>query len=627
MCGIAGIFSVGPCPDMPSQIAKVIGRALHRGPDDRGIILGKGCETFPENTDVTVDWALGHVRLAILDLSSAGHQPMSRTNGKFWICFNGEIYNYLEIRTELIEQGHEFRSSTDTEVILAAYESWGPSCVKRFVGMFAFIIVDLRERSVFVARDRLGVKPLYIWQDSARAVLVSEPKQLLGIPTFRPRAHRQQIVDYLTEGLLGHTPDQCCFDSVRPLPPGCTLSWRLGELPDLAAALPYWTPSLISRNISWEEAVEETEILFKSAIELRLRSDVPVGSCLSGGVDSSSIVGAVSRGFGQSIKTFSICSMIPDFDERPYIDAVTVHCHNTAIKIILERENIVEELEEVVYCQDEPFPSLTIYAQWCLMRAARREGVPVLLDGQGGDETLCGYRKFAFFRLRDLLTSFRFFGALSLSKNLLLQGDNGLLSLKEGQRYLPGWLRCLKDDMPELLRSKWRPLARPVWSVKMKNVEGLHNHQWADLKFWSLPVLLRYEDRNSMAHAVESRLPFLDHRFVEHCLTLPESFFLRQGRTKRVLTEALGDLLPIAVKTRRTKSHFNTSESVLLRGRLGEFLEKRIRKSERLAAIIDVDAATKRFRQYRNGNGGHTSESLFRLAGLAMWLDRFEVEV
>ena len=612
---------------MRSEIGAVLDLVRHRGPDDHGIIIGAGTRVLSDDSDLPADWALGHVRLSILDLSAAGHQPMSRADGRFWISFNGEIYNYVEIRRELEKEGHRFSSGTDTEVILAAYQAWGEQCVKHFIGMFAFLIVDLLNDKVFIARDRLGVKPLYLWWNSAKIVILSEPKQLLAVPGFKPRVHRQQIVDYLTEGLLGHEPDLCCFDSVRPLPPGSTLQWNLGDLPDLSNASSYWAPSLISRSISWDEAVEQTGALFRSATELRLRSDVPVGSCLSGGVDSSSIVGVVSRDLGLQMKTFSICSLDPDFDEQPYVDSVTEHCNNTSIKIILENQRILEELEEVVYCQDEPFPSLTIYAQWCLMRAARQEGVPVLLDGQGGDETLCGYRKFAFFRLRDLLSSFQFLSALSLAKNLLLQGDKGLVRLKEGQRYLPGWLRCLRDDMQELLRPNWRTLVRLVWAEKMANVSGIHNHQWADLRFWSLPVLLRYEDRNSMAHAVESRLPFLDHRLVEHFLTLPDEFFLRQGRTKRVLTEAIGNALPRAVTARRTKSHFNTSESVLMRGSLGRFLEERIERSERLSAILDVKAATQILSQYRQGDSGYTSESLFRIAGLAMWLDRFDVEV
>ena len=199
MCGICAIFSSQVLGGIDQQIARMIERARHRGPDDAGSLVGRGLQAAPDDSPGTGDWALGHVRLAILDLSLAGHQPMSREGGRIWITFNGEVYDYLELRAELGKED-TFSSGTDTEVILAAYQAWGSACVKRFIGMFAFVIVDLIAGVVLCARDRVGVKPLYLWQDSSRTVVVSEPKQLLDVPGFRPVANRQQIVDYLTEG-------------------------------------------------------------------------------------------------------------------------------------------------------------------------------------------------------------------------------------------------------------------------------------------------------------------------------------------------------------------------------------------------------------------------------------------
>ncbi len=627
MCGICGIFSARVSSDIGLQISGMIERARHRGPDDAGHIVGKGREVSPDGPPGDGDWALGHVRLAILDLSLAGHQPMSRDGGRIWITFNGEVYNYLELRAELLKEGHIFSSGTDTEVILAAYQSWGPECVNRFIGMFAFVIVDLNKGLVVAARDRLGVKPLYLWQDSTRTVIVSEPKQLLDVPGFRPRVNRQQIVDYLTEGLLGHEADQCCFEGVRPLPPAHTLTWVLGDQAELSHAKNYWTPSLNPRKLGWEEAVYETARLFRDCVELRLRSDVPVGSCLSGGVDSSSIVGVVCRDLGAHMNTFSVCSTDPTVDESPYINVVNEYCKTSPVKLVLEQENILGELEKVVYAQDEPFAALTIYAQWCLMRSVRRHGVPVLLDGQGGDEALCGYRKFAYFFLRQLIEQGCFWRTFRASAALTLRGDGKLMKFSQGQRYLPSWLGFLRNDIAEWLTPSWRRLARPVWSAKMKGVRTLHEHQWADFSLWSLPVLLRYEDRNSMAHGIEARLPFVDHRFVEHCLTLPEEFFFKNGRTKRLLTEAVSHAIPPAVVERRTKSHFDTSQSVLMLGTLGAFLEDKVAQSERLAAILDRKTVVQAFRRFQRQQRTFTDETLFRIATVAMWLEKFQAEI
>ena len=329
--------------------------------------------------------------------------------------------------------------------------------------------------------------------------------------------------------VLGHEADQCCFEGVRPLPPAHTLTWRLGDQPQLSHASNYWLLDIRPRKIGWQEAVEETAGLFRNAVELRLRSDVPVGSCLSGGVDSSSIVGVVTRNLGFHMNTFSVCSEDPNFDESPFINVVNEHCKTTPVQLVLEREDIMGELEDVVYSQDEPFAALTIYAQWCLMRTVRRHGVPVLLDGQGGDEALCGYRKFAYFYLRQLIKRRSLWRAFRASVAFSLHGDGNLFKFSQGQRYLPSWLGFLRNDVAGWLTPGWRGLVRRVWSAKMNGVSSLHEHQWADFSLWSLPVLLRYEDRNSMAHGIETRLPFVDHRFVEHCLTLPEEFSL-QGR-------------------------------------------------------------------------------------------------
>lgn len=627
MCGIVAVFTDEPSVKIKSYIERSLDRVIHRGPDGRGLILGHGQSLIAGSEQAGATWGLGHVRLAILDLSAAGRQPMTTPDKKYWIIYNGEVYNHVELRSELANMGYHFRSSSDTEVILASYALWGSDCVKRFNGMFAFVLVDLAEMKVLVARDRFGVKPLYMWRGGGMTVLVSEPKQLLEFPSFRPRVNALQIVDFLIDGVVGHEPDQCCFEGVRPVTPAHTLQWPLDRPTGIPIPRLYWRPEQDSVISNWDEAVARTRILLGDAVRIRLRSDVPVGSCLSGGLDSSSIVGLASRDSNLRMYTFSCCFDDSRFDERPYIDPVNEMWHAKGCKVFPDQEAMVEELDRLVYHQDEPFSSPSIYAQWCVMRAARKGGVPVLLDGQGGDEVLCGYRKYALFYLRYLLSERRYWEASDHVLALLVRGDRGLFEWRRGLRYLPGYFRKRQDNFLELLRPPWKELARHIWSERMKDVKELHDHQLADMSHWSLPSLLRYEDRNSMAHSIETRFPFLDYRFVEHCSSLKESFFFQNGRTKRILVEALSDVLPAQVRNRRTKMGFETPAQIWIKGKLGSLLETKIRSCQRLSQIMDTRAAGDTFRTYREGHNCYTDLLLFRLGSLALWLDFFQVEV
>lgn len=627
MCGIVGLFASKPIPKLKSLVSRAMDRAAHRGPDGRGLILGSGNQLLDDDSDDAASWGLGHVRLAILDLSPAGLQPMPSHDRTCWITYNGEVYNYLELRAELESLGHVFHTGTDTEVMLAAYQEWGADCVKRFNGMFAFVIVDMARERVFAARDRLGVKPLYLWSGPDLVALVSEQKQLLDLPGFSAKAHRQQLVDFLIDGVAGHEPDLCFFEGVHPLPAGHTLSWGLNETPGVQTAQSYWSPVTEPKNLSWDEAVQATGELFRDAVRIRLRSDVPVGTCLSGGIDSSSIVGVVSRDLGVRVKTFSSCFQLPGYDEQLYMDAVNVHCGADPVKVFPDEEGALAELDRLVYHLDEPFSTLSMYAQWRVMRAARQAEVPVLLDGQGGDEALCGYKKYAFFFLRDLIARRRRWDAAKHLFGLFARGDRGLFNWRSGQRYLPAWLRVRESSIDAWLRPDWRNLSRRVWSARMADVSAFHDHQIADLVTWSLPPLLRYEDRTSMAHSVETRLPFLDYRFVEHCVSLPESVFFKDGRTKRLLVEAVGDALPVEVRNRRTKMGFEAPLAIWLRGPLGKELQHRVRSSARLSAILDSDAASGAFAAYRNGDRAFSDLTLFRIAGVTLWLETFQVDV
>jgi asparagine synthase (glutamine-hydrolysing) len=627
MCGILAYFIASGETRDRGPVLKALDMVRHRGPDGHGLIIGRGPHILGMHSEEAFSWALGHTRLAILDLTDAGVQPLSYANARLWITYNGEVYNYLEIREELEKKGYRFDTRTDTEVILAAYLEWGSGCVTRFIGMFAFVLIDLERQSVFVARDRLGVKPLYLWTDGIRTAVVSELKQLTAFPSFTRTCNRQQIADYLVDGVLGHEPTECCFEGVHPLPPGHTMNWGLEHVPQISHARRYWEPSTTSRTLAWPDAVEQTGFLFKDAVRLRFRADVPVGSCLSGGVDSSCIVGVATHVLGHPLQTFSSCFTDPLIDEQEYMDSVIAHCRCKASKVFPTEDELLKDLDSLVYTQDEPFGSFSIYAQWRVMKEARKAGIPVLLDGQGGDETLCGYKKYAYFLMRQYLSDHSYGDFVSHFLQLIRNGDRRLLDWKTGQRYLPQLFRKNIDNMSALLTPEWTTVIRHVWHDKMSGVDRLHSFQRADLGYWSLPALLRYEDRNSMAFGVESRLPFLDHRFIEHCLTLPEAFFFRNGRTKRVLVDAVAECLPVKVRERITKVGFETPQDAWLRGRLGDVIMERLAESPSLGMFFHRNAVLTAIRDYRAGKRDYTHLAIFRIASLTLWADKFDVRV
>jgi asparagine synthase (glutamine-hydrolysing) len=623
MCGLAALFCDATRSDLHTPMRRMLTTVAHRGPDGEGMVFGR--QRAVVTADEPADWALGHKRLAILDLSTAGLQPMASADRQLWVTYNGEIFNYIELAEQLRQSGHCFQTGTDTEVLLAAYRAWGPSCVERFRGMFAMVLVDLGAGRIWAARDRLGVKPLYIWCGPHQVAVVSEIKQLIQLDGFQPCLNRQQAVDYLCEGLLGHELDQTMFRDVRPLTPGCYLQWPIGQRPNLNAQQQYWSPPRLTQTQTWESAVARTGQVFREAVRLRMRSDVAVGTCLSGGIDSSSIVGVAALDLGASMKTFSVCHDDPRISEETYIDAVAHHCHTESIKLRLTEQQLLDDLDQFIYHQDEPVYSSSQYAEFAVMRLARQNHVTVLLNGQGGDEAMCGYRKFAFFFLRQLLRDRRLGAAMQHTGQSLVYGDRQLFQFWQGVRYVPDWLRRRYDPFDRWLRAPLLALRRGAWRQRMQDVTQLHDHQWADLRYWSLPVLLRYQDRNSMAHGIEARVPMVDHHFLELMLTMPEEYFFRHGKTKRLLVDALGDRLPEALRRRRTKLGFDTPQGQWLRGRLGEVLEDRVRRCQPLDALVDRTACGQAFRDYRRGANDVPHFVLFRVACLAIWMERFAV--
>lgn len=613
MCGIAGIIYEGrPCEAVTSAVRRMIKLQHHRGPDGEG---------FYE----TVGASLGHCRLAIIDLSDTGHQPMADSEGRCWITFNGEIYNYLELAEELRGLGYRFKGKSDTEVLLAAYQQWGEACVQRLRGMFAFAIWDKNKHRIFAARDRLGIKPFhYCTVGRRRFAFASELKALLDLLPER-RVNIQLARDFLAWNLLDHEAAETMLIGIKRLPPAHALTWRPGEEIILWR---YWSLN-ISEELETSPAQRSKLVAafrrhFEESVSLHLRSDVPVGTCLSGGLDSSSIVCVVSaelrrRGAWREDwqHTFSACFKEPRLDERPYIRAVTVATGCRSHFVFPSGERLRQELNTWLWHQEEPVGNFGPYAHYCVARLASEQGIKVLLDGQGADEQLAGYRKFILVYLWQLLRAQRRARAIREAMAFFCS-----LEILRTSRFFEG-RRYLLNSVPgaTLLWPDNSQLQRPG-DLGLR--ESLGRRLEADLTRFSLPVLLRYEDRNTMAFGIESRVPFVDHPFVEWLATVPADLRLSGGWTKRILRDALADILPECVRIRKSKLNFSTPESEWLAKPLEGWLRETLRAPRHLPEVVDLGGMQHLLSQRSAGNRSLSLERiLLRLAIYESWAHLF----
>ena len=430
MCGIAGIVQQDDRPIDLGLLEAMTNALVHRGPDGEGYVLlgrrndrpvsirgtlrGKDGREGDRQTGYHV--GLGHRRLAIVDLTPLGHRPMATEDGRFWITYNGEVYNTSELRQELTAAGVRFRSTSDTEVVLESYRHWGRSCLHRFNGMFAFAVWDGKDRNLFCARDRFGIKPFYYRHAHGRFLFSSEIKALLHDSTYHRRPNENAVWEYLSSVRHDHRADTF-FDGIQQLQPGESLTvWggaerQRGQLVrDRWWRLPQGTLSTTA-----EEASARLYELMEDSVRVQLRADVPVGSCLSGGLDSSTIVCLMSRLLAGKdvVETFSSCSEYEQYDERPYIRSVVALTKSKSHEVFPDGEGLLGQLPDVLWHQEEPVEGMSIVAQWNVMRAVHGAGVKVVLDGQGGDEVLCGYPGFIGSRLADLVREGRWHAAFS----------------------------------------------------------------------------------------------------------------------------------------------------------------------------------------------------------------------
>ncbi|WP_414691815.1 asparagine synthase (glutamine-hydrolyzing) [Noviherbaspirillum sp.] len=641
----------------------------HRGPDDEGyVFFGPGnappvaCggpDTPDEAYSTPVDHApsrpvdaivhaafpvaMGHRRLSILDLSTMGHQPMCTHDRRYWIVHNGEIYNHCELRAELSGLGHRFRSHCDTEVILNAYAEWGPGCLDRFHGMWAFAIYDTQRRQFFLARDRFGIKPLYYWMAPSGAFcFASEIKSFTAVPGWHATLNAQAAYDFLAWG-AADLGDETMFSRVYQLLPGHCMEVPAQDLvPGHDGRLPvrqWYTLRGRPYAGSFRDASQEFAERFEASMRLHLRADVPVGSCLSGGLDSSSIVCVANRllrehGATTLQHSFSVCSHEERFDERRWIAEVVDATGVDAHYVYPSFDALFADSPAITWHQDEPFGSSSIYAQWNVFRLAAGNKVKVMLDGQGADELLAGYHAFFGTRFASLVRTgrlIRLFQEVRKTKRI------------HGYSELKAVMLIANVLLPSLLREPlraWtgRDSVSPAWlnlhalgirprdpvhadKISTENVSGMSK---AQLTRTNLQRLLHWEDRNSMAHSVESRVPFLDHSLVEFVLGLPDEYKLSDGMTKQVLREGMRGVLPEKIRTRTDKMGFETPEEVWMRKTAPDVFRGKIRHAIEVGDGLFSPAATNLLEDIIAGRKPF-SFTPWRLVNFAEWMEIFAV--
>jgi asparagine synthase (glutamine-hydrolysing) len=603
MCGILALIQ--PSPVGADEVLAMAGRIRHRGPDDEGFLVWDGAGTAVFGGQDTPDsvlasgvchsprhrlqgsWrsatgavVLGHRRLSIIDLSARGHQPMSYRD-RYWAVYNGEVYNYIELREELRQLGHSFSSDCDSEVVLAAYAQWGPSCLSRLNGMWGLIILDAQDGKLFVARDRFGVKPVYFRAAQGRLAIASEIKAFAALSDWKPRSDKARLLDFLVWKASDHT-EATLFEGVSQLLPGHYLLLDVGAA---RAGDGNWLGGGVRQKCwysldgrDWEapaDPVADLRAILEDSVRLRLRADVPVGSCLSGGVDSSAIVCMMGRqlssaGIQGTVRTFTARSRDPAFDETRYAEAVATSARAAAEFVTPEPARLFDDLERLCLHQDEPFGSTSVFAQWCVFDLARRAGITVMLDGQGADEALGGYRGFFGAYLAGLVRSGRPRKWLAEIAAIRRQigfspvrsvGYTGAYLFPGMRPFIGGFVSQDYSDRGWIGRAYRSAFSEDPVRRLGGRASSLRGMSISQLSATNLPQLLHWEDRNSMAFSVEARVPFLDYRVVELCLRMSDEDKVGAGISKAVLRKSMRGLVPDLVLDRRDKMGFLTAES------------------------------------------------------------------
>ncbi len=669
MCGISGIINNKTKTCKATDLLAMTDIITHRGPNGEGYLLfdeqniahvlgGKDtpadvyhCDMpYRPSEDINTSTqeftlAFGHRRLSIIDLSPFGHLPMCYNNGRYWITFNGEIYNYKALKKELQSLGHQFISQTDTEIILAAYMQWGAGCLAKFNGMWAFSIYDSHTQEIFLARDRFGIKPFYYWAPAYGAFCFgSEIKQFTTLPGWKAVLNSQKAFDYLMYSMTDHS-DETMFQGVFHIPPGHYFKSSVQDINKDAAGrvncTKWYVPAYKGYKGTFEEAATSFNTHFKDAVSEHLISDVPVGSALSGGLDSTAIVCEINNllkeeGKTDIQKTFSYCAADERYNEKKWMDEVVKATKVEAHFIGSNGDSVFKLSNDIVWHNDEPNQSQSELATYEVYKSAKDNKVKVLINGQGADEYLSGYEAFMKFRWVQLLKKLKF-------KKLNYEINNNQNHLKAplidtyiGLFYflVPGFIRrylSKKTKSYKTLKSliSMEKLGakevNPAEKVPYKN-SSIFNLAHKQLLYFPLQKYLRFEDRMSMANSVEARVPFLDYRLVEFTTQLPADYLDGLGETKKILLYGLKDLLPPVIRNRKDKIGFITSEERWVKSDHTKEFRAMLEKSIKNSKGIIKPEALHYFDEMCKG-AMPFDYTYWRLISFGIWMEIFLVEL
>lgn len=615
MCGLAGVVTKQPefrLIDMLDAASRV---QQHRGPDMEG-------QYVHEEFSLTV--GMCHQRLSIIDLTDSGKQPMWSKSKRSVISYNGEVYNYCELSEDY---GSKSTTGSDTEVVLQVLEEKGiETALNLFNGMWAFAWLDLSSSKLYLARDRLGIKPLYYTIQEGELFFASEIKTILNMVGGQFSLNLQVAGDYLFKSLQDAS-NETLFNGIYSLPAGhyAEVDLTLGDV-DLVINK-YWDITYNPSNMTLSESVDFTKNTFKDSVALRMRSDVPVGVTLSGGIDSSAIASVMKSclSSGQSLTALSVVSPGSKSDESEFIDEMAdyLECDIQKVELEMKPEEAFALLRKVIWHNDAPAGSFSNVAHYLMMKKAKDLGITVILSGQGADELLCGYKKYVGFAFQELIRKGKYFAASKLLLGFLCNGSIlNQFNFQEASRYLPSIFSSKKVNIAGPRLENYRPT-----ELGFTAAQHLQERQVSDVKRFSIPFLTHYEDRMSMAWSREIRLPFLDYRLVEHFISLPAKFKIYKGWTKYVLRKATNDILPTKICWRKDKQGFGTPQESWLKCELKREVLKLL-STEALvfkSGLIDRDNMLQLYSDFcsqKEGKGGVWYRDVFNVVSFELWLEQ-----
>jgi asparagine synthase (glutamine-hydrolysing) len=654
MCGIAGIINFGNRKiDCIDKIQKMSRTLRHRGPDGEGylaihdatVIAAYGNDTPADILNSTIyhkptihvqqcancSGVLAHRRLRIIDISPTGYQPLCSADKRLWIVYNGEIYNYIELKIELQNAGFLFYTNSDTEVVLHSYSYWGNECVKKFNGMWSFTILDLKKNLLFASRDRFGVKPFYYHLNDSFFSFASEQKAFLAASLIDFMPVESAVFDYWFFSKM-EEEEQSMFEGITELLPSNSLSLDInsGKLTKWRYYILPYSNVFLDKTIKFDEAAENIRSLTLNAVNIRLRSDVEVGSCLSGGLDSSSIVSCINTLTGKGMSTFTASFSEPDIDESGWAKIVTESTHSIPHYTIPTSGELLDDIKDLIYCQDIPIWSTSTYAQYRVMKLIKDAGLKVALDGQGGDELFAGYNHYQAFYLNDVLHHHGIVGFLRELNQL-----NGTFAgkqfikqfvVKNNLNNLPQSLHLylMQAIQPELNYLNPTFIQRNSYRLKEQGtqIKTLQEALYSDFNNSLLKSYLKCEDRCSMWHSVESRTPFSDDTsLIEFVFNLPSSFKIGNGHLKSIMRKAMKGITPDKILNRKDKKGYLTPNRKWIAEIRNEL--KYVFEEPEVKEYLNVKKIVKDYELLFNRPDLPDDGRIFKLIAFPLWLSAF----